>query len=147
MKKATWKWVIVIVVLVVAGMILLNQCGRDTGPLKAVSENERWEAYVMETTDGGETAWRGVVVYKGEHPEEIKNVRTQVCINGNKYKFTKRELKDAGTLGVKKSAAGGSDQFYIFMKAQKERPASVSVKVKWKEAGATQVEKLWLIPQ
>ena len=147
MKKETWKWIAAVVLVIVVGVVVLNQCGRDNGPMKAVSENGNWEAYVMETTDGGEKAWRGVVVYKGEHPEEIKNVRTQRCVNGIKKKFTKRELKDAGTLGVKKSDAGGQDQFYIFMTGDKERPASVSVKVKWKEAGANHVEKMWLIAE
>lgn len=147
MKKETLKWIVVIVLVVVVGAVVLSQCGRHDGPMKAVSEDGKWEAYAMETTDGGETAWRGVVVYKGENPEKIKNVRTQSCINGVKRKFTKRQLVDAGTLGVKKSNAGGEKQFYIFLKGEKERPASLSVKVKWKEGGATHVEKMWMIPQ
>ncbi len=145
MKKETLKWVVVIVVVVLVGIVVLTQCSRDGGNLKAVSEDGCWEAYAMETTDGGETAWRGVVVYKGEKPEKIKNVRTQSCVNGIKTKYVKRQLKEAGTLGVKKSAAGGEDQFYIFLKGKEERPASLSVKVKWEEGGKTCVEKMWMV--
>ncbi|MBR3785289.1 MAG: hypothetical protein IKJ77_02675 [Firmicutes bacterium] len=145
MKKETLKWVIAIVVVLAAVVFVFSQCGRADGPTRAVSEDGRWEAYAMETKEGGETAWRGVVVYKGENPEKIQNVRTQVCINGMKYKYTKRQLKEAGTLGVKKSDAGGEKEFYIFMKGSKERPASLSVRVKWKEKGKVHVEKMWLV--
>lgn len=146
MKKETWKWIVAVVLVVVVCAVALIGCGHDSdGPMKAVSEDGRWEAYSMETSDDGQKAWRGVVVFKGENPEKIQNVRTQVCINGMKFKYVKRKLVEAGTLGVKKGDAGGEKQFYIFMKAQEKRPASVSVKVKWKEDGATRVEKMWLI--
>lgn len=145
MKKETLKWIIVVFV-VLAGIAALFGCslGND---MKAVSEDGRWEAYAMETTHEGQKAWRGVVVYKGENPEKIKNVRTQVCVNGIKKDFVKRKLQDSGALGVKKSDAGGQDQFYIFLKGREEKPASLSVKVKWKEGKKTCVEKMWLIEQ
>ncbi|MBR4020056.1 MAG: hypothetical protein IKI99_01980 [Firmicutes bacterium] len=145
MKKETLKWIVLIIVVLIAGVFVISRCGQSDGSLKAVSEDSRWEAYAMETTDGGEKAWRGVVVYKGENPEKIQNVRTQVCINGIRNKYTKRQLQEAGTLGVKKSDAGGEEEFYIFMKGRKERPASLSVKVKWKENGAVHVEKMWMV--
>lgn len=145
MKKETWKWIVAVLVVGIIGVFVLTRCDNDNGPMKAVSENERWEAYAMETMDNGTKAWRGVVVYKGEHPDEIKNVRTQVCINGKKYKYVKRQLTEAGTLGVKKADAGGAKEFYVFLKGAEVRPASLSVKVKWREGGATHVEKMWLI--
>ena len=145
MRKETWKWIVAILVVVVISVFVLGRCGDSDGPMEAVSENGCWEAYAMETTDNGENAWRGVVVYKGEHPEEIKNVRTQVCINGKKYKYVKRQLAEAGTLGIKKSEAGGEKEFYVFLKGVEVRPASLSVKVKWREGGANHVEKMWLI--
>jgi len=42
---------------------------------------------------------------------------------------------------------GGADQFYLFMKGREAKPASLSVKVKWKEGKKNHVEKLWLIEQ
>ena len=146
MKKETLKWIGVIVVVLAIGIGALI-CFGGGGDMQAVSEDGKWEAYAMETTDEGETAWRGVIVYKGENPEKIKNVRTQAGINGIKKDYVKRKLKDAGTLGVKKSDAGGADQFYVFMKKRTEKPASLSVKVKWKEGKKTYVEKMWLIEQ
>lgn len=144
MKKESLKWIIVIVVVLAVAAVSLFSCsGNDR--MSAVSEDGVWEAYAMETTEDGQKAWRGVVVYNGDNPEDIKNVRTQVCINGKKGKYIKRQLTEAGTLGIQKSDAGGEKEFYIFMKAQKQKPASVSVKVKWKEKGTTRVEKMWLI--
>lgn len=144
MKKKTSKWIVAILVVVAVGVGALVVGGHG---MKAVSEDGRWEAYAMETTYEGQTAWRGVVVYKGEKPKKIKNVRTQVCINGVKKDYVKRKLQDNGTLGVKKSDAGGADQFYVFMKKRTEKPASLSVKVKWKEGKKNCVEKMFLIEQ
>jgi len=146
MKKETLKWVIVVgVVLVIAAVLLFGCSGGED--MKAVSEDGKWEAYAMETTVDGQKAWRGAVVYKGEKPEKIKNVRTQVCVNGIKKDFVKRKLKDKGTLGIRKADVGGADQFYLFMKGREAKPASLSVKVKWKEGKKNHVEKLWLIEE
>lgn len=145
MKKKTLKWIAVILVVMAAGLVVLFGCRGDG--MKAVSEDGRWEAYAMETMDEGQKAWRGVIVYKGEKPEKIKNVRTQACINGIKKDYVKRTLKESGTLGIKKSDIGGQDQFYVFLKSREEKPASLSVKVKWKEGKKNCVEKMFLIEQ
>lgn len=143
--KKNLKWLIIGVVVVVVA-IGIFACG-GKGTMEAVSEDGLWEAYAFETKADGKTVWTGAVVYKGEKPKSIKNVRTQRCVNGIKGDFVKRKLKDAGAENVAKSDVGGADQYYLFMTNREEKPNSLSVKVKWKEKGVTKVEKLWLIDQ
>lgn len=145
MKKETLKWVIAIGVVLAVGVTVFFGCGRSGDGMEAVSEDGRWEAYALETTAEGNRGWRGVVVYKGEEPENIQDVRTQVCVNGAKEKYVKRQLSEAGTLGIKRSRAGGEKQFYVFLEGMEKKPASLSVKVKWTENDTVCTEKMWLI--
>lgn len=143
--KKNLKWLIIgVVVLAVVAVVL--GC-RGNGTMKAVSEDGNWEAYAFETTLDGKAVWAGAVVYCGETPKKIKNVRTQRCVNGIKGDYVKRKLKDAGSEHIGRGDIGGADQYYLFMKSREEKPNSLSVKVKWKEKGTTKVEKLWLIEQ
>ena len=143
--KKNLKWIILAVVLV-AAVILVFGC-REKGTMEAVSEDGLWEAYAFESKEEGKNVWKGAVVYTGENPENIKNVRTQRGVNGVMKKFTKRTLKEAGTDGVKSADIGGADYYYTFMVGDEKKPVSLSVKVKWKEDGKTKTEKLWLLDQ
>jgi len=144
MKKQYYKWTFAVGAIIVITIGLFIGCSGGE-QMKAVSEDGRWEAFAVETTVDGVKAWRGVVAYDGDHLEKIKGVRTQACINGVKQKYVKRNLEESGTLGVKRSQAGGKKEFYIFLEGTKEQPASLSAKIKWKENGENCVEKLWLI--
>jgi len=144
-KKLNVKWLIIGAILI-AAVVFAFGC-RDEGIMKAVSEDGAWEAYAFETKLDGKTVWAGAIVYKGDNPDAIKNVRTQRCVNGIKGDFVKRGLKDSGTEHIAKGDVGGASQHYIFMKSREEKPNSLSVKVKWKEKGKTKVEKMWLINQ
>lgn len=143
--KKNLKWIILAVVLV-AAVILVFGC-REKGTMEAVSEDGLWEAYAFESKEDGKNVWKGAVVYTGENPDNIKNVRTQRGVNGVMKKFAKRALKEAGTDGVKSSDIGGADYYYTFMVGDEKKPVSLSVKVKWKEDGKTKTEKLWLLDQ
>ena len=145
MLKERMKWIIAGIVVIVLILIIIG--AREKGTMEAVSVDGKWEAYAMETTNEGETLWRGVVVYRGENPDDIEQVQTQSCVNGVKEDYVKRELKESGTLGVKKSAAGGAKKFYVFMSGKEQKPKSLSVKIRWKEKDQNEVEKLWLIDQ
>ena len=143
--KKNLKWIIIGIVIVIAAVALFS-C-RDKGTMEAVSEDGLWEAYGFETTLDGKQVWAGAVVYKGDNLKQIKNVRTQRCVNGVKGDFVKRSLKDSGEEHVGRGDVGGASQYYLFMKSYEQKPNSLSVKVKWKEKGVTKVEKLWLIDQ
>ncbi len=144
-KKLSVKWLIIGVVVVVA-VIFAFGC-REKGTMEAVSEDGLWEAYAFETKLEGKTVWAGAIVYKGENPDEITNVRTQRCVNGIKGDYVKRTLKESGAEHIDKAHVGGAKQHYVFMKSREEKPNSLSVKVKWKENGKTKIEKMWLINQ
>ena len=145
MLKKIWKWILIAVVVVVVIIVALG-C-RDKGTMEAVSEDGTWAAYAFETKVDGKTVWTGALVYTGDKPKKIKNVRTQRCVNGVKGDFVKRSLKDSGTANISKGDVGGADQYYVFMPKRETKPNSLSVKVKWKEGKKTKVEKLWLIDQ
>ena len=144
MKKYL-KW-IVLGVIILAAVILAFGC-REKGTMEAVSEDGLWKAYAFETKEDGKKVWKGALVYTGENPDEIKNVRTQRGVNGVRKAFVKRTLKDAGTNGVGRSDIGGEDKYYLFMAGDEKKPVSLSVKVKWKEKGTIKSEKLWLLDQ
>lgn len=137
---------LIIGVILIAAVVLAFGC-REKGTMEAVSEDGLWEAYAFETKLDGKTVWAGAVVYKGENPEAIKNVRTQRCVNGIKGDFVKRTLKESGSEHIAKGDVGGADQHYVFLKSREEKPNSLSVKIKWKEKGKNKVEKMWLINQ
>jgi hypothetical protein len=143
--KKSWKWIVIALVIIVLAVVALG-C-REKGTMEAVSEDGTWKAYAFETKVDGKTVWTGALVYSGDKPKKIKNVRTQRCVNGIKGDFVKRGLKDSGSANIGRGDIGGADQYYVFMPKRDTKPNSLSVKVKWKEGKKNKVEKLWLINQ